>query len=180
MRVGRSCRNRKNFPASCNVVDVDVQEWLTGLPEPFFFCAKAALAPAPQVYKQKLVYRIVVVVNGAAHLWISQVFSTTSNVYVCRNPVGYRCVCLREKMNKNRGCTKTVRSPQSVPVDMQMLIHRPPACPLEPVLWDAVWTSRKRRPWNPPVNTTTSSWERARSVAYSRIARAGVPISTSC
>jgi hypothetical protein len=67
----------------------------------------------------------VVVVNGAAHLWISPIFSTTSIVYVRRNPVGYRCVCLREKMDKNPDWAKNRRSPQSVPVDMQMLIHSP-------------------------------------------------------
>nr|WP_314543833.1 hypothetical protein [uncultured Massilia sp.] len=126
----------KNFQTGlAGVVDVDVLARLAGLPEPIFFFARAALARASQVYNQKLVYRIVVVVNGAPHLWISQVFSTTSNVYVRRNPVGYRCVCLREKMNKNPGCAKNGRSPQSVPVDMQMLIHRPGARSMGPLLW---------------------------------------------
>ena len=98
-------------------------EWFAGAG--FFFRHNAAHPPVPQVYKQKLVYRIVVVVNGTPHLWISRILSTTSSVYVAVNPVGYRCVCLREKMDKNPGKTKSGRSPQSVPVDMQMLIHRP-------------------------------------------------------
>jgi hypothetical protein len=77
----------------------------------------------PQVYKQKLVYRIVVVVNEGAHLWISLLLSTRSGVYAPHKPVGLPCVCLREKMDKKSGCAKTACFAQSVPVDMQKLIH---------------------------------------------------------
>jgi hypothetical protein len=123
--VWQHCRSRKKIFGVCSVVNVDVLAGLTVCRSRFFFRPKAAHAPAPQVYKQKLVYRIVVVVNSTTHLWISRILSTTSSVYVVVNPVGYRCVCLREKMNKNPGRAKSGRSLQSVPVDMQMLIHRP-------------------------------------------------------
>lgn len=78
---------------------------------------------APQVYNQKQVYKIVVVVNGGTLLWISQVFPTRSGVYVAYKPVGLPCVCLREKMNKNSRRAKRARSAQSIPVDIQKLIH---------------------------------------------------------
>jgi hypothetical protein len=78
---------------------------------------------ARQVYKQKLVYRIVVVVNDGAHLWINPVYSTRSNVYLPHKPVGQPCMCLVEKMDKNPRRAKCRVFAQSVPVDMQKLIH---------------------------------------------------------
>ena len=76
-----------------------------------------------QVYKLKLVYKIVVIVNVGAHLWISLVFPTGSVVYAPHKPVGGACICQVEKMDKIRGGAKSRAFAQSVPVDMQKLIH---------------------------------------------------------
>jgi hypothetical protein len=53
-----------------------------------------------QVYTQKLVYRIVVMVNGAVHLWISALLSTASMTYETDKQVGRRCMFLVEKLDK--------------------------------------------------------------------------------
>ena len=90
----------------------------------FFFGRTGAFAAGPQVYNQKLVYRIMVVVNGATLLWISPVFSTTSNVYGPHKAVGWSCMLLVVKLDKKRGCAKNRVSSQSVPVDIHTLIHR--------------------------------------------------------
>jgi hypothetical protein len=76
-----------------------------------------------QVYNQKLVYRIVVIVNDPLALWISQVLSTRSDVYGAHKAVGCLCMCLMEKLDKISGCAEKPGSSQSVPVDMQTLIH---------------------------------------------------------
>jgi hypothetical protein len=91
----------------------------------FFFGRVAAFGMNPQVYTQKLVYRMMVVVNGATLLWISRVFSTTSNVYGSHKPVGWSCMCLVAKLDKNRGCAKSRSSSHFVPVDIHTLIHSP-------------------------------------------------------
>jgi hypothetical protein len=71
----------------------------------------------------KACLRIVVIVNGGTHLWISLVYSTRSGVYAPHKPVGCSCMCLVEKMDKNSRCAKRRVFAQSVPVDMQKLIH---------------------------------------------------------
>jgi hypothetical protein len=71
----------------------------------------------------KFKYWIVVIVNGGALLWISLVLSTRSAVYVPYKPVGRACMFLVEKMDKNRRRVKSRGSAQSVPVDMQTVIH---------------------------------------------------------
>jgi hypothetical protein len=89
----------------------------------FFLDRVRAFKNARQVYKQKLVYRIVVIVNGTPHLWISQVLSTRSGVYGSHKPVGCPCICLKEKLDKIWPCAESRVFAQSVPVDMQKLIH---------------------------------------------------------
>jgi len=76
-----------------------------------------------QVYQQKLVYRIVVIVNVDTHLWIKQVLSTRSSVYARHKAVGCHCICRVSKLDKILVCMKNHVFAQSVPVDMQMLIH---------------------------------------------------------
>ena len=76
-----------------------------------------------QVYNQKLVYRIMVIVNGTTLLWISLVLSTTSTVYGSHKPVGWSCMCFVAKLDKNRSCAKSPSSSQFVPVDIHTLIH---------------------------------------------------------
>ncbi|WP_371764095.1 hypothetical protein, partial [Massilia sp.] len=98
-------------------------ENLTG--SKFFFDRAAAFKAARQVYNQKLVYRIMVIVNGATLLWISRVFSTTSNVYGSHKPVGWSCMCLVAKLDKNPDCAKNRSSSHFVPVDIHTLIHSP-------------------------------------------------------
>ena len=71
----------------------------------------------------QLVYRIVVVVNACPFLWIRPFFSTTSGVYDTHKPVGCSCMCPLAKMDNNSSEDKSVASSQSVPVDMQKLIH---------------------------------------------------------
>jgi hypothetical protein len=71
----------------------------------------------------KLIYKIVVIVNGGADLWISLVLSTRSGVYDPYKPVCCPCMCPVEKMDKIWHCAKKRVSAQSVPVDMQKLIH---------------------------------------------------------
>ena len=93
--------------------------------EKFFFDRAAAFKAARQVYNQKLVYRIMVIVNGATLLWISRVFSTTSNVYGSHKPVGWSCMCLVAKLDKNPDCAKNRSSSHFVPVDIHTLIHSP-------------------------------------------------------
>jgi len=90
---------------------------------PFFSNAFVFANAGRQVYKQKLVYRIVIVVNDPHPLWISQVLFTRSNVYVPHKAVRRPCMCLVEKLDKIRGRRKKQCSSQSVPVDMQTLIH---------------------------------------------------------
>jgi hypothetical protein len=82
---------------------------------------------ACQVYTQKHVYRIVVVVNGAPHLWIKAFMSTTSRAYAAYKEVGCHCMCLVGKLDNICVIANLFRSPHSVPVDMQMLIHSWPA-----------------------------------------------------
>jgi hypothetical protein len=72
---------------------------------------------------KKLVYRMIVIVNGVPPLWISRVFSTGSGVYAPYKPVGCPCMCLVEKLDKNWDLGKSRRFAQSIPVDMQKLIH---------------------------------------------------------
>jgi hypothetical protein len=84
-----------------------------------------SLKRARQVYNQKLVYRIVVIVNGGPHLWIRRVLSTRSTVYAPHKPVGLPCIFQVEKMDKKLPCAKSPAFAQSVPVDMQKLIHSP-------------------------------------------------------
>jgi hypothetical protein len=91
----------------------------------FFFDRTAAFGAGTQVYNQKLVYRIMVVVNGATLLWISRIFSTTSNVYGSHKPVGWSCMCLVAKLDKKRGCAKSLASSHFIPVDIHTLIHSP-------------------------------------------------------
>lgn len=91
----------------------------------FFFSRIAAFEAGRQVYTQKLVYRMMVVVNGATLLWIIPVFSTTSNVYGSHKPVGWSCMCLVAKLDKKRGCAKNRSSSHFVPVDIHTLIHSP-------------------------------------------------------
>ena len=91
----------------------------------FFFDRAAAFKAARQVYNQKLVYRIMVIVNGATLLWISRVFSTTSNVYGSHKPVGWSCMCLVAKLDKNPDRAKNRSSSHFVPVDIHTLIHSP-------------------------------------------------------
>lgn len=93
--------------------------------EKFFFDRAAAFKAARQVYNQKLVYRIIVIVNGATLLWISRVFSTTSNVYGSHKTVGWSCMCLVAKLDKNPDCAKNRSSSHFVPVDIHTLIHSP-------------------------------------------------------
>ena len=85
----------------------------------------AAFETNPQVYNQKLVYRMMIVVNGGTLLWISRVLSTTSNVYGSHKPVGWSCMCLVAKLDKNRACAKSPSSSHFVPVDIHTLIHSP-------------------------------------------------------
>jgi hypothetical protein len=89
----------------------------------FFFGQIGLFKIARQVYNQKLVYRIVVIVNVGAHLWITMVLPTRSAVYAPHKAVGRPCICQVEKMDKNRRCGKSRAFAQSVPVDMQKLIH---------------------------------------------------------
>jgi hypothetical protein len=91
----------------------------------FFFGRHATFNASPQVYTQKLVYRMIVVVNGGTLLWISRVLSTTSNVYGSHKAVRRSCMCLVAKLDKKRGCTKSLRSPHFVPVDIHTVIHSP-------------------------------------------------------
>lgn len=93
--------------------------------ENFFFGRAAAFRAGRQVYNQTLVYRIMVIVNGGTLLWISRVFSTTSNVYGPYKPVGCSCMCLVAKLDKNPDCAKNRSSPHFVPVDIHTLIHSP-------------------------------------------------------
>jgi len=92
-----------------------------------FFDRIAAFRTNPQVYKQKLVYRMMIVVNGGTLLWISRVLSTTSIVYGSHKPVGWSCMCLEAKLDKNRACAKNRVSPHFVPVDIHTFIHSPAA-----------------------------------------------------
>lgn len=78
---------------------------------------------ASQVYQQVLVYRIVVIDNVGTHLWIKLVLSTRSNVYAQHKAVGCHCICRVSKLDKILVCGKNHVFAQSVPVDMQMLIH---------------------------------------------------------
>lgn len=89
----------------------------------FFFDRVRFGKAAPQVYKQKLVYRIVVIVNDPYPLWISRLLFTRSNVYVPHKAVGRACMCLREKLDKISRLEQKPLSAQSVPVDMQTFIH---------------------------------------------------------
>lgn len=93
--------------------------------EKVFFDRAAGFKAARQVYNQKLVYRIMVIVNGATLLWISRVFSTTSNVYGSHKPVGWSCMFLVAKLDKNPGYAKNRSSSHFVPVDIHTLIHSP-------------------------------------------------------
>lgn len=90
-------------------------------PKPAFFFANTV--SARQVYKQTHVYRMVVVVNDPHTLWINPVLLTRSNVYAPHKAVGHPCMCLVEKLDKIRPPSKKRASSQSVPVDMQTLIH---------------------------------------------------------
>jgi hypothetical protein len=99
-----------------------------------FFDRTAAFGMTPQVYKQKLVYRMMIVVNGGTLLWISRVLSTTSIVYGSHKPVGWSCMCLEAKLDKNRACAKNRVSPHSVPVDIHTFIHSP-AASFELIIW---------------------------------------------
>lgn len=119
---GRCCgheriRSRSIFFVEQNDVGID--------DEKFFFDRAAAFKAARQVYNQKLVYRIMVIVNGATLLWISRVFSTTSNVYGSHKPVGWSCMCLVAKLDKNPDRAKNRSSSHFVPVDIHTLIHSP-------------------------------------------------------
>lgn len=78
-----------------------------------------------QVYNQKLVYRMMVIVNGGTLLWISRVFSTTSNVYGSHKAVGWSCMCLEAKLDKKWEGAKNRCSSHVVPVDIHTLIHSP-------------------------------------------------------
>lgn len=89
-----------------------------------FFLRDRRCCGGPQVYNQKLVYRMMVVVNGATLLWITGIFSTTSNVYGPHKAVGRSCMFLVAKLDKKRGCAKNRVSSQSIPVDIHTLIHR--------------------------------------------------------
>ena len=89
----------------------------------FFFRLRPVLKTRRQVYNQKLVYRIMVIVNDPLPLWINPVLSTRSGVYVPHKPVGRLCMCLVEKLDKIWRRGKKPRSSQSIPVDMQTLIH---------------------------------------------------------
>jgi hypothetical protein len=88
-----------------------------------FVTAHAKHAKPSQVYQQKFKYRIVVVVNVGTHLWINPVFSTRSSVYAQYKAVGCHCICGVSKLDKISACGKNHVFAQSVPVDMQMLIH---------------------------------------------------------
>ena len=119
---GRCCgdgriRSRSFFFVEQNDVGID--------DEKFFFDRAVAFKAARQVYNQKLVYRIMVIVNGATLLWISRVLSTTSNVYGSHKAVGWSCMCLVAKLDKNPGCAKNRSSSHFVPVDIHTLIHSP-------------------------------------------------------
>jgi len=88
------------------------------------FGEAGTFAARPQVYNQKLVYRMMIIVNGTTLLWISRVLSTTSNVYGSHKAVGWSCMFLVAKLDKKRRCAKSRVSSQSVPVDIHTLIHR--------------------------------------------------------
>ena len=66
----------------------------------FFFDRLAFARQGRQVYNQKLVYRMMVIVNDPHPLWISQVLFTRSTVYVPHKAVGSPCMCLVEKLDK--------------------------------------------------------------------------------
>lgn len=72
---------------------------------------------------KKYVYRIVVMVNVGALLWINPLFSTRSAVYVQHKPVGCSCMALVGKLDKNLILHKTKLSSHSVPVDIHTFIH---------------------------------------------------------
>jgi hypothetical protein len=109
---------------SASNIEVGAAELTKAWSKPPFFSNAFVFANAGrQVYNQKLVYRIVIVVNDPHPLWISQVLFTRSNVYVPHKAVRRPCMCLVEKLDKIRGRRKKQCSSQSVPVDMQTLIH---------------------------------------------------------
>jgi hypothetical protein len=73
---------------------------------------------------KKTVYKIVVIVNGGALLWINLVLSTRSAVYVQHKPVGCSCMAWVGKLDKNLIFSKNTPSSHSVPVDIHTLIHK--------------------------------------------------------
>jgi hypothetical protein len=123
--TGRKNRLCRRLEAS--LVDVEHVSKSRACPESgnFFSGRAVAFEARRQVYNQKLVYRIIVIVNGATLLWISRVFSTTSNVYGPHKAVGWSCMCLVAKLDKNSDCAKNRFSPHFVPVDIHTLIHSP-------------------------------------------------------
>ena len=131
----------------------------------FFFGKTAAFKVSRQVYNQKLIYRIMVIVNGSPLLWITQVLSTTSNVYGSHKAVGWSCMCLVAKLDKKSPCAKSRASPHFVPVDIHTLIHSLDG----PVDVDHLVSLLNRitseDPWSPPEHSTTSSWAQARPAA---------------
>lgn len=83
------------------------------------FCGKQPI----RFTSQKHVYRIVVIVNTVAHLWITRLLFTRSTVYGSHKAVGHACIRPTRKLDKFTRRSEKQLFPHSVPVDMQMLIH---------------------------------------------------------
>jgi hypothetical protein len=90
-----------------------------------FFRPAIAFEIRRQVYNQSMYTKIVVVVNGPPQLWTSLLFSTTSSVYGPHKAVNGVCICQLAKLDKFLHRADTRAFAQSVPVDMQKLIHSP-------------------------------------------------------
>lgn len=97
---GSSARVAEHAFETASGIDVAVVLVSLSLPEPLFFGPCRIDRNASQVYKLKLKYRIVIVVNAGAHLWISQVLSTTSSAYAPYKRVVCPCMLGRQKLDK--------------------------------------------------------------------------------
>lgn len=81
---------------------------------------------ASSVYNQDLYTTLVVVVNACTFLWTSRLTAKKSAVYAQNKPVHYSAKFLMANLDKIFACEKTSTFAQTIPVDIQHVIHRRP------------------------------------------------------
>ena len=80
-------------------------------------------AKAPSVYKNKSVYKLVVVVNRSRFLWITTSISTEPATYDLYNSTRKPCMAEERFLDKNGVLHSPRVYAQTMPVDIHNVIH---------------------------------------------------------